>query len=501
MPYKAHIYSKRITLPCLLMVLVFCFSLKVSGETHHGDSMIYKIETRASFAGGENTPFWLVSNLYGLGDPKFNNGYVRASLEKPLNPTKKFSWGAKADLTGAWNLPAPFRIQQLYAELKYRRIYVFLGAKEFESPYNRRGLSSGDLLFSGNALPIPQLRIGTYDFAPFWGTKGWFSVKAYLAYGMFTDSRWQKHWVSDQNYASGVLFCSRGLWLRGGNMEKFPLTFDVGIEMATQFGGKIHSSEGVLKMPSGIKDWIKAVIPFAGNEDTPEGEQVNVQGNMNGEYTIAVAYHPTKDWKIRAYWEHYFEDHSQMTFEYGAWKDGLWGLEIEFPKNKFVSRFLFEYVSTYDQTGPILNDSSPMVPEQISGNDDYYNHYLYGAWQNWGMVIGTPFAISPLYNKDHRMVLYDNRFKAQHFALEGNPMKNLSWRMLLSFTRNWGTYRRPLPEIMNNFSGLIEVAYQFPFLKGGFAKGAIAWDKGKLLGNNFGGMISVGYQGDFSLRK
>lgn len=485
-----------------ILIIFFLFYQRGQGATII-DSLHYEVKTLATFSGGENTPFWLVSNVYGLGSPQFNNGYVRGRIDKKLDDSKRLSWGASVDLVGSWNIPGAFRVQQLYAEIKYRKIWVMLGAKELESNYNNHYLSSGDLLFSGNSMPIPQLRLGTYDFAPFWGTKGWLSVKAYLSYGMFSDSKWIEHWVApNTQFAKNVLFCSRGVWLRGGNMEKFPLTFDVGIEMGTQFGGSIIYPNGdILKMPTSIKDWIKAIVPFAGSSETIEDEQTNIQGNMNGEYSIAVNYKPSPNWKIKAYWEHYFEDQSQMTFEYGLWKDGLWGIEVDVPRNSFLSKVLFEYICTYDQTNAVLHNSTPEIPEQVSGQDAYFGHYLYGAWQNWGMVIGTPLAISPLYNRTRNIGLYNTRFKAYHVGLYGTPIPNLDWRLLLTFTRNWGTYFHPLPEIMNNFSGLIEINYDLPLVRGLFLKGALAWDRGKLLGNNFGGMISMGYQGDFSFKK
>lgn len=460
----------------------------------------YRAETRAAFAGGENTPFWLVSNIEGLGSPQFNNGYVRGEFYKRMNSSKKFSWGAGADLSAAWNLPAPFAIRQLYAELHYRKIWISVGSRNYFNGYNDRRLSSGDLLFSGNAMAIPQVRVGTDGFAPFWGTKGWFSVRGYLAYGFFTDSNWQKSWIaSGGNRTSNVLFCSRGLWLRGGNMKKFPLTFDVGIEMGTQFGGTIYKNGQVIKMPSKFEDWIKAIVPLSGNSETPIDEQTNVQGNMTGEYSMSTSFYPAKGWHVRAYWEHYFEDHSQMTFEYGIWKDGLWGIELEVPANPVVTKFVYEYVSTQDQTGSVLHNSTPEIPEQVSGQDSYFHHYLYGAWQNWGMGIGTPLAISPLYNKNHTLYMYDTRFRAHHIGIEGDPTPAINWRFLLTFTRNWGTYFRPLPEVMDNVSGLIEVSFTPKVLKGGFIQGALAWDKGHLLGNNFGGMISFGFEGAFGL--
>lgn len=485
----------------LFTLIIFFIYLQNIGATGLDlDSLYFGGETHATFSGGENTPFWLVSNMHGLGSPKFNNGYVRGYMGKSMSETSKFSWGARADLVAGWNLPGAFRIQQLFAELKYRKIWILFGAKEINSDYNNPRLSSGNLLFSGNALPIPQLRMGTQGFAPFWGTKGWFSVNLYLAYGMFTDSNWQKSWVTpDGNRTKNVLFCSRGFWIRGGNWEKFPLTLDVGIQMATEFGGTAYRNGEIIKPPTRFIDWIKAIIPLSGSHETLDGEQTNIQGNMNGEYNISLSFSPASKWHIRAYWEHYFEDQSQMTFEYGTWKDGLWGLEISFPKNKFISNFVYEYNYTKDQTGPINHDWTPEIPEQVSGGDNYFNHALYNAWQSWGMTIGTPLAISPLYNRNHQLYIYDTRFIANHFGLEGQPLEEIKWRLLMTFSQNWGTYRYPFPDVYNNFSGLIEVKYTPKRFKGWWAHAAIAWDKGRMLGNNFGGMISIGYVGSIQL--
>lgn len=484
-----------------ILCILYSFTLKAVKQPYQ-DSLVYKIESLATFSNGENTPFWLVSNKFGLGSPRLNNGYVRGEIFKPVSPTSKTDFGMGIDLVGGWHLPGVFRVQQLYGELKHKQLWINIGSREFLPLYNDIRLSSGDLLFSGNSLPIPQLRIGTYDFAPFWGCKGWFSIKAYLAYGFFTDSKWQKSWVREgADHTSGVLFCSRGLWFRFGNESKFPLTFDFGAQMGTQFGGTVFKDGHVINMPTGIVDWLKSLIPMTGNSATPTGEQTNVQGNMAGEYNISLSYSPKPGWDLRAYFEHYFEDHSQMFMEYGLWKDGLWGLELKFPENPFVSKFVYEFVNTTDQSGAVNHDSTPEIPEQVSGRDNYYNHYLYGAWQTWGMTMGSPLAISPLYNRSHVLTIYNTRFKANHFGLEGLPIDNLKWRILLTFTQNWGTYWLPLPKKMDNCSGLIELEYNPSFLKGWFAKGALAWDSGDFLGNNFGGMISIGYQGNFSIKK
>lgn len=459
------------------------------------DSIEYRAEVTATVSGGEHSPFWFVSNRQGLGFPEKNFGFVRGELLKRIDRDKKFSWGAGIDLAGGWNITAPFNIHQLYGEIKYRELYVMAGAKEIWGSYNNPRLSSGNLLFSGNAMPIPQIRIGTYDFAPFWGTKGWFSIKAYLAFGKFTDSNWQASWIAPlSQHNKDILYNSKGFWIRGGNKEKFPLLVDVGIEMGTQFGGTIFKDNEIIKMPEKFVDWIKAIIPFAGGEDTPKGEQTNVQGNMVGAYNIAIHWIPESDWDIKGYFEHYFDDHSQMTFEYG-WKDALWGIEAKLPSNRFVSKVVGEFVYMKDQTGSVNHDWSPEVPEQVSGRDNYYNHYLYSAWQNWGMSIGTPLAISPIYNVNHHLAIYNTRFIAYHLGLEGNPIKSLNWRMLLTFSQNWGTYIYPFAEVLNNCSGLVELHYAPEKLKGWFGEIGVAWDSGSLLGKSFGAMLTIGKTG------
>lgn len=468
-------------------------SESTNGESN--DSITYLADVRATLSTGENTPFWLMNNLQGLGSPLKNNGYVRGAVFKNLDKSKIFSWGAGIDLVGGWRQTAPFSVHQLYGEIKYKSLNILLGSKEIWGEFNNPRLSSGNLLYSGNSLPIPQFRIGIFDYAPFWGTNGWFSMKGYISFGIFTDSKWQESWAApNTKYTKDVLYHSKGLWLRGGNTSEFPLTGEIGIEMASQFGGTSFSGSRIINMPHKFIDWVKALIPFAGGKTTPVDEQINVQGNMLGAYNIVVSWLPSSDWSVKAYFEHYFEDHSQMTFEYG-WKDGLWGLEIQLPKNPFVSAIVGEFLASKDQTGAVFNNKEPQLPEQVSGRDFYYDHYIYSGWQHWGMGIGNPLAISPIYNKNHLIAFLDTRIIAYHLAFEGKPTTGLNYRCLFSFSKNWGTYGKPLPDVLNNFNSLIEVEWKPKKLHGWSAKVGVASDAGALLGKSIGIMLSVSNSG------
>lgn len=491
--------SKSFILSILLTLFLLC--LAPDADASGLDSVRYDVSIHSTFSAGKNTPFWLVSNLQGLGSIEKNNGYLRASAFKSIEKDKKFSWGAGVDLIGGWNMTAPFSIHQLYGELKYRSLGLIVGSKEIWGEYNNPKLSSGNLLFSGNAMPIPQIRAGIFDYTPFWGTNGWFSVKGYISYGMFTDSNWQESWAAPGTKRTrDVLFHSKGMWLRGGNPSKFPLTAEVGIEMATQFGGTAYRDGKVVKMGHSLKDFIRAFFPTRTARDTFNGEQMSVLGNMVGAYNIALSWTPLADWSIKGYFEHYFEDHSQMTFEYG-WKDALWGIEVELPKNPYVSTIVAEYLYSKDQTGPVNNDVNTGIPEQVSGRDNYYNHSVYTGWQHWGMGIGNPMMLSPVYNDNHMIYFMNTRVIGYHLGIAGEPTSELSYRLLLSYSRNWGTYNHPLPEVENSYNGLLEVSWQPRGLKGWYGTAGVAADAGGLLGKSIGLSLTIGKTGLFDFNK
>ncbi len=212
--------------------------------------------------------------------------------------------------------------------------------------------------------------------------------------------------------------------------------------------------------------------------------------------------------------DHYFEDHSQMLFAdydgYGTgaewdvkknnrfllykFKDCMWGLEATMQKNPFVSSIVAEYIYTKDQGGPIFHDHTARISDHIGGKDNYYNHYSYTGWQQWGQVIGNPLYLSPIYNNDGLIMVENNRFWSWHFGISGNPSANIHYRLLSTWQKGWGTYDFPYRNPKKNFSFLAEATFNCSKLlksEGGSVKGAFAIDKGSLLGDNTGFQITI----------
>lgn len=478
-----------------LLIILSC----IPARSERPDSIRMFGEVNQTISSGDHTPFWLVSNRQGLSSIEKDNGYIRFGVEKRLDESRRFSWGATADFVIPWKYTSHFVVQQLFGEIKYRSLGLFIGAKEMWSETCDRELSSGGLLYSGDARPIPQVRAGMFDYEPLKFTNDWISIKGYLAYGAFTDSDWQRHWAEEgSKYTSGVLYCSRGLWFRNGDSSRFPLIFTAGIEMATQFAGTSYNhdtSSGKkvdIKMPSGPMAWLKAFIPLPGGSKTIEEEQTNVEGNMIGVYDFALSWESHSDWKIKAYWQHMFEDHSQLWIDF-PWKDGLWGVQGWLPKNPYVASAVVEFLYSKFQSGPVYNDSSPDVPEQVSGVDGYYTHYLYSGWQHWGMGIGNPFSKSPIYNSSHLLTFTGTRNISYHFAVSGSPLDCLKWKVLLSNTRSWGAMRTPYPEVMSMWNFLAQMDWSPARVRGLHARCAMAFDTGDFVGKSLGVEIGIGY--------
>ena len=483
----------------ILLAGACALNVPLFAQQAHSD-LTYRIEASGNLSNGTYAPLWLTANRYGLSSQEPNSGYIRAGIlyDKEL----KRHWHLKAglDLAGAANQTSDFVIQQAFADISWKFLRLSIGSKErngFPLDKNTR-LSSGMMVEGPNARPVPQVRIDIPDYLVIPGTGNWLALKGHIAYGAFTDEKWQESFAApDTTWSKHVLYHSKSLMFRIGNREKFPMEFELGLLMATQFAGDQMrknadgTSTVMVNMPDGLKSFVKAFIPMSGGSDTPWGDQVNVEGNHLGSWNFALTYY-LNDWKFRAYLEHYFDDHSQMVWEYGRWKDGQLGIDITFPKNRWISAVVWEAMSTKQQTGPILyDDFAGTLGYQVSARDNYYNNYCYQAWQHWGQGMGNPLLPGPIYNKDGTITFKSNRVRSHHLGFEGTPSPEWNYRVLISFARHWGTYETPLDKQRKQFSSLYEITYLPAWANGWSATLGMGFDRGNYLGNSTGGILTI----------
>ena len=211
------------------------------------------------------------------------------------------------------------------------------------------------------------------------------------------------------------------------------------------------------------------------------------------------------NWKLRAYYEHFFEDHSQMLgvswvsdcngvtrfLSYHPWQDGLWGIELDLPRGKWLKSIVTEYITSRDQSGPILHNTNANFKEQISGFDYYYNHYFFQSWQHWGMSVCNPQLLSPSYNEDGYLYMPNTRVRSFYIGVEGQPLKEWAYRIMSSYIYQWRSFLDTLEEVKTVSSTLFQISYNSAKLQNWKFSGALAADCSSLIGNNVGGRISI----------
>ena len=455
-----------------------------------------RYEATGAYGSGNYTPFWHMANRQGLTSHDNNSAYTRLGVEgynRFSNSKITLEWGA--DVVAGYNLTSTVFIQQAYFDFQWKRLRISLGQKERWGELPNHRLSTGSLFESGNARPIPQVRIEIPEYWNIPGTKGWLGIKGHIAYGWHTDGQWQKEFFCEESpRVTGCHYHSKYGSMRFGNESKFPLTAEIGLQMGTQFGGTCYNPNrkagDVIENPVRFKDYIYALIPLKGDESYDVGDRANVAGNMLGSWQGAITWNDKK-WKLRTYYEHTFEDHSQLFWEYGLWTEQLVGLELELKEFNWIKNVVFEYFNLKNHSGPIYHDSNKLFPDQISCRDNNYNHGKYPGWFNYGQIIGSPLCTSPIYNADRIQYCYNNRVEAFHFGLEGEALGWIGYRTLYTRSNNWGTYAVPFKDIKVNRSFLFELTFRPQIMKGWSVTASFALDNGDLYGNNYGGMLTI----------
>jgi hypothetical protein len=135
------------------------------GRLQIGNGLQYNIEMQASVSKGQ-TPLWLNANKYGLSSLDKTNGYLRASVLRPLSTDSMRRWGIGygLDLVAPYHYTSKMVVQQAFAELRWLHGAITVGSKQFPMELKNNSLSSGSQTLGINARPIPQVRLSLPDY-------------------------------------------------------------------------------------------------------------------------------------------------------------------------------------------------------------------------------------------------------------------------------------------------------------------------------------------------
>ena len=292
-------------------------------------------------------------------------------------------------------------------------------------------LSTGSLIRSNNAIPNPQisLSVPNYNKVTIFNQEFW--VKGGFSHG----------WFSKGEYVQAPLLHEKYLYIKKPFNNNSALS--IGVVHEAIWGGATKNHG---KQQQSFSDFVRVISFQSASKIGIPQEQINALGNHLGVWDITYFKNSSsKDLKL--YFQHPFEDKSsafQHFFdELKKWKipvnsfDGLFGIEIYNKKSRLVSKFLYEYLNTMNQSGP------EAASDSTYGWDNYYNHYIYqSGWTYKGRVIGNPlFTLGE--NEGHYSngtYIVNNRLKAHHIGVSGNISEKITHKILLTYSKNYGTY-------------------------------------------------------------
>ncbi|MCF0058325.1 capsule assembly Wzi family protein [Dyadobacter sp. CY356] len=471
------------------------YAQSVQLNNNYADSTSSYIEIIGLGASTSRTPFWLQANQFGIVPRTSPAGSVRAGFEhfwkmsdSGIN-TWRVGFGAEAvgNITKQEN---KFLLPQAFGSIRYKKWELFVGRKKQWVGLADSSLGTGSYAWSGNALPIPKIQLGTNGFVSLPFTKDWISFNGFYSDGVFESNR---------PITSQLKLHQKAIYFRLGK-ETSRVKLYGGFNHQVQWGGKspYYTKDG--QMPKGFKNYINVVTGKAHTDNPTAQDSTGRVGNHLGSVDFGLEIE-TYGATIMFYRQSLYEDGSL------AWlsniKDGLNGVTIKL-KNSYGSNFqirhiVLEFLNTKNQGGP-LNDIQTGIRQNL-GKDNYFNNaQVRDGWSYYDRTIGTPF-ITPTSDTKGRWPNYadsftsNNRVSVFHMGLRGTLLQKVLWTTKLSYSSNSGTYDVPFVGSPTQFSGLITMQGNINIFGGTILKGSVAADLGKLYADTYGFTLGLRKEG------
>ncbi|ACT95786.1 hypothetical protein Dfer_4585 [Dyadobacter fermentans DSM 18053] len=439
------------------------------------------------------TPFWIQSNQFGIVPKTGPNLSARVGLEHywtlSENKTRnELRVGAGVEAVGNFVQTQNFLLPQAHVTLRYKNWELFVGRKKQWVGLADSTIGSGSYAWSGNALPIPKISLGTTRFVAVPLTKGWLSFQAFYSDGLFENSR---------PITSELKFHQKAFYLRIGKPHSL-LKLYGGFNHQVQWGGKtkipLAGENG--QMPNGLSNYFHAVIGAIGGsgDDITHFDSTSRIGNHLGSIDVAAEIE-TYENSLLFYKQFVYEDGS--LFYMKGIVDGLYGARLK-RKNSYGANFeimeaVLEFLYTKDQGG----DDFVLGDGKRRGRDNYFNNQqVRDGWGYFDRTIGTPF-IPPTSQTKWRWPNYadnftsNNRVMMLHLGLKGTLFRKIEWQGKFSFSENSGAWLEKFEGDPRQFSGMIMMQSKLDVLGGLTVKGAYAADIGDLYRKTYGFMLGV----------
>ncbi|NJK98441.1 MAG: capsule assembly Wzi family protein [Bacteroidales bacterium] len=275
-----------------LVILFFSiYALNLNAQTYLPS---ISLESTSVISGGKHAPFWFYSNQYGKISTKNNSIYLLPSFYKNLKDSNNVSYSYKLEPLLSYDGLGRSYMHQWYIELKFYFIHFTAGAKEEFYGNQDSTLSTGCIIWSKNARPMPKLKLEVPNYTPVPFTGKYLEFKGGMAHG----------WFDDNEYNKNVWLHHKYFYLRLGG--KLPVHISYGLHHFAQWGGTNYDPYG--KLPNDLEAFKNVFFGRGGNSvdpNTPWVEWANKLGNHIGSRNFGAEIDFRKS-KVSLYWQNIF---------------------------------------------------------------------------------------------------------------------------------------------------------------------------------------------------
>ena len=401
-----------------ILIIVLCPFISI-----YANSLSLKITEEFLFSSESNEmPHYLMANRWGLVQKEDFQSLTYIDLNKRFNFKNNLSLELGGLVGFSLGDEPDYILNELYAQLDFYSLQMFIGKKHHTQGNTPENLSSGSMTVSSNASPIPKISIGFNDFVTVPYTFDLLQLKGNYSHG----------WFQGDRYVDEILLHEKSFFVR--------LNSTVGLY---PYGGLVHEAmwygipnegeyEGEEVNNLDLTNYIVILRARAGNEDAIiEGERINKAGDHIGAWEYGLyGYYNIVNFQL--YYQHLFEDGSGM--EYQNEYDGLWGINIEPKTIDFINDISFEFLTTKFQSG----DAHDKDGEILGGRDSYYDHYVYrNGWTHLNQVLGNSFFST--IGEDSTLRVANNRMDVFQLGFDGG-YKNILYKLQGAYGEYYPAY-------------------------------------------------------------
>lgn len=415
-----------------------------------------RIETQLYASESGINPFWMRSLQYGQVPMENPMAVIKAWIGKNYQIQKKYDWKYELEAAGWGAKQNDFSLTQAYISGRKGKWELWAGRRKEIYGLGDSTMTGGFYAWSGNAVPIPKIQIGTRDYLNL--IKGWLGVQMTFSHG----------WMDNQGPTIHGFLHQKSLYGRFGKPESFINVF-AGINHQVVWGGeaKVKTGNNADYYPSHLDTYFYVVTALKDRklvkpDSTSTYDDLGNQfGNHLGSFDLAIKLQPS--WgEILVYKQSAYE--TGRGFALTQINDGLTGLSIKSKSGGFIDKITLEYLYTANQ-GNYVSGLAELLhikdPHQ-SEIESYFNNGR-GSWQYGGKGIGTPLVIIDKESQQGGGYSFTlNAVKSFYLGLSGSITETLFWQSRISSSsyaspRSNSAPRLSANDFISQFSGMISL--------------------------------------------